>query len=405
MGAGIRKAAAVLGLALASLGAVGCSKTRGAASQGTVFLADDGVHGREPWVTDGTAGGTSMLADICPGRCSSAILPLVPFQGAHWFAARVDEDGTPELWKTDGTKAGTIRVPTRDSARPYENLLWLAPGQETLFYLAGAAGRGLGVWKTTGGAEHQVAETGPRDNACGLVAAGKGLTFAKMGVPHARPFRQQLCMVDPGGAGDVTCSELPAGDEAHLETCQLVPFRGVVYYAGWSSLWKAEGTAATLVKALPEDSRVSELVVLTDRLYFAVRGKDEVLWTSDGTTAGTVPIANVASTARSPHDDFLIHPVAHRGVLYFAAFAPESGTTGQLWRSDGTKAGTAPVIDLHPGLANARILELYDGREALFLVAFDGEHGDELWRTDGTATGTVLVKRLWGDGAAATPRK
>lgn len=32
-----------------------------------VFLADDGVHGREPWITDGTPEGTRLLADLRPG--------------------------------------------------------------------------------------------------------------------------------------------------------------------------------------------------------------------------------------------------------------------------------------------------------------------------------------------------
>src|SRR5690349_12715982 len=31
-----------------------------------LFTADDGAHGREVWVTDGTPGGTSLLKDINP---------------------------------------------------------------------------------------------------------------------------------------------------------------------------------------------------------------------------------------------------------------------------------------------------------------------------------------------------
>jgi ELWxxDGT repeat protein len=32
-----------------------------------VFAADDGVHGTEPWITDGTAAGTVMLVELVPG--------------------------------------------------------------------------------------------------------------------------------------------------------------------------------------------------------------------------------------------------------------------------------------------------------------------------------------------------
>jgi large repetitive protein len=36
-----------------------------------LFAADDGVQGLEPWVTDGTAAGTRLLADLAPGEDAS----------------------------------------------------------------------------------------------------------------------------------------------------------------------------------------------------------------------------------------------------------------------------------------------------------------------------------------------
>ncbi|OIR20220.1 MAG: hypothetical protein BEU01_01855 [Marine Group III euryarchaeote CG-Epi4] len=79
------------------------------------FIANDGEHGSEPWMTDGTANGTRMLKDIreedsngnnygstyCYYHC------FFEFGDKLWFNA---DDGTHgrELWYTDGTEAGTL---------------------------------------------------------------------------------------------------------------------------------------------------------------------------------------------------------------------------------------------------------------------------------------------------------
>ncbi len=41
-------------------------------ARGQLYLSgSDDQHGKEPWVTDGTAAGTRRLADLCPGTCPS----------------------------------------------------------------------------------------------------------------------------------------------------------------------------------------------------------------------------------------------------------------------------------------------------------------------------------------------
>jgi ELWxxDGT repeat protein len=77
-----------------------------------VFSADDGVHGRELWVTDGTVAGTELLADINPGGRYSGSDPRdIAAHGngkATFFATG---PAGQELWVTDGTAAGTTRIP------------------------------------------------------------------------------------------------------------------------------------------------------------------------------------------------------------------------------------------------------------------------------------------------------
>jgi ELWxxDGT repeat protein len=100
------------------------------------FVADDGVHGGELWVSDGTLAGTHLVQDINPlitcdslgsnpgsgsHPCGSKPEHLANVNGTLYFAAN---DGTHghELWRSDGTPEGTVLVkdimPGSSSADP-----------------------------------------------------------------------------------------------------------------------------------------------------------------------------------------------------------------------------------------------------------------------------------------------
>jgi ELWxxDGT repeat protein len=72
------------------------------------FFADDGVHGEELWKTNGTTAGTVMVQDINPGASGSAyIIPYyTEMNGKFYFNATDGVNGT-EPWESDGTAAGT----------------------------------------------------------------------------------------------------------------------------------------------------------------------------------------------------------------------------------------------------------------------------------------------------------
>ena len=76
-------------------------------------------------------------------------------------------------------------------------------------------------------------------------------------------------------------------------------------------------------------------------------------------------------------------------LLYFTATDAEHGL--ELWKTDGTPAGTVLVRDIRPGIASAEITNLVFQDGAVFFMANDGKSGPEPWISDGTADGTFPI--------------
>jgi ELWxxDGT repeat protein len=83
--------------------------------------------------------------------------------------------------------------------------------------------------------------------------------------------------------------------------------------------------------------------------------------------------------------------------VFFTATDPVNGM--QLWKSNGTAAGTTlvKVIASAKGGSGSFSLGLGVLKSTLFFTANDGVHGLELWQTDGTAAGTRLTKDICPD--------
>src|SRR5262249_39199207 len=116
------------------------------------------------------------------------------------------------------------------------------------------------------------------------------------------------------------------------------------------------------------------------------------LWKSDGTTAGSMIVKTFAPGGFEPGPGGLTEM---NGILYFGAEGNSAGD--ELWRSDGTLAGTVMVKDINPTGGNGTGSfpdELTNAGGTLFFSADDGSHGKELWKSDGTAAGTVMIKDI-----------
>jgi ELWxxDGT repeat protein len=65
------------------------------------FGADDGVHGKELWVSDGTESGTASVQDLFPGPRGSDPQGFAFVGGTLFFTAAGPGIGR-ELWRLDG---------------------------------------------------------------------------------------------------------------------------------------------------------------------------------------------------------------------------------------------------------------------------------------------------------------
>jgi large repetitive protein len=77
-------------------------------------------------------------------------------------------------------------------------------------------------------------------------------------------------------------------------------------------------------------------------------------------------------------------------MVYFNA---ADASDVELWKSDGTTAGTVKVKDILPGEIGSQPQLLTMSGSTLFSVANDGVHGSELWKSDGTwKTSNIFIK-------------
>ncbi|MDA8745961.1 Ig-like domain-containing protein, partial [Rubripirellula amarantea] len=113
------------------------------------------------------------------------------------------------------------------------------------------------------------------------------------------------------------------------------------------------------------------------------------VWKTDGTAAGTMLVHDINPGFANSDPSGL---VAVGNTLYFRA---NDGTNGsELWSTDGTSVGTTMVTDIRTGSPGSYPIELANVDGTLFFNAFNGTDGRELWKSDGTAVGTTLVSDI-----------
>lgn len=373
------------------------------------FTAEDGFHGREWWITDGTPEGTQLFADLLGlGSASPAEMHMA---GDLLFFSASGDGVARELWISDGTPEGT-RVVT--DALIDLNPQSLTPIGDRVFFGGWDQAHGRELWISDGtpNGTHLLRDLEIASNqAPRYLTAFEGQLFFEAG------GRLHISDGTPIGTHDV---ESASSIYAPMLNGPPFAFNGVLYFDG-GKLYRTDGTK-------PGTYQVGDVVCsggfaeLAGHLFFCSgSGSHRELWRTDGTDQGTVHIKDVPNmtlemlafdgglfffddqglwrsdgtgigTARLAFCEAGQGMVAYEGKVYFSAASVDNGT--ELWVSDGTTQGTEMLADLVPGTGSSSpvILGVHDGR-----LLFSGRHPDlgvELWSTDGTAGNTSVLKDI-----------
>ncbi len=380
-----------------------CEFAQDATAAGDVvfFVASTPATGYELWVTDGSEAGTHLVEEVDPGTGNgviiTAMLPIGP--GEIVFAGERPDVGR-ELFVADTTSVSLYAdvLPGPFSSRP---LPFSTVGSSFVFSTDPSGGpRELYASNGTPGQFDALL------NVEGFIPSfslnGSTLIFAADTTSEG----EQLYSTDgtalgTGVVADITPEPTQSSLPSRLVQAGDLGFFFATAPATGRELYVTDGTTAgtQLVADLVPgpDSSVraeSKLVATGDKVVFMVDATPLAApYVSDGTAAGTFPLA-------TPSADTLISDIdVLDDVAYF--FHADAAFGRQLWKSDGTIAGTGMVADISPGVNGVSAGEIVAVGDRIYFTPIVGGVGVEPWVTDGTAVGTMLLMDI-GSGIASS---
>jgi trimeric autotransporter adhesin len=380
------------------------------------FSANDGTHGDELWRTNGT--NSALVKDINTGISGANDSYPQSFTALGDYLYFRADDGTHgwELWRTNGTAGGTTLVKdineTGTGGVNPSNPYFLTAFRNYLYFKADDGTHGEELWRTDGTTTSLVTDinlngTGVTDGSYpdGFTALGGYLYFSAYEATNGR----ELWRTDGTPSGTTMVKNINTGSSGADDSSpyDLTALGDYLYFQATDAthgteLWRTNGTAegTTLVQDIYEggtygadSSNPYNLTALGGYIYFSAIGatNGRELWRTNGSTTTLVKDINTTIGSGGDESSSPSYLTVLGDYLYFRA---DDGTHGwELWRTDGTEAGTTMVEDINTngigGLDASYPFSLTALGDYLYFNATDGTHGIELWRTDGAATERV----------------
>jgi ELWxxDGT repeat protein len=355
---------------------------------GTALLAGEDAQGRGLFSMNLGTGATTRLANMQSGVSDRG----VRLAGLQFYIQ--DQD----LWRTDGTVAGTFRLADGNPFRGVEGPLTVI-GDQVLF-VNNSETEGSELWTSDGTltGTQMLHEIVPGIGGYARLLASTNTHAFYLAEMEPGPDPVRLWVTDGTTAGSRiiplnggTDYELPlhtvqqgmvAGNRVYFAITHLDPAAGF-----YLRLFSTDLTGSILIDAGPAGPGVP----LGNSYLFASHSDPSGVepWISDGTMAGTIRLADIAlsgQTNSSAPEDFTLLGDA-------ALFEADDGDSGrELWRTDGTADGTWRIKDIVPGRESSSLSGMRTVGEFTYFVARStagvSDGPGRLWRTDGTEAGT-----------------
>tara|TARA_B100000676_G_scaffold118885_1_gene118411 strand:+ start:149 stop:2371 length:2223 start_codon:yes stop_codon:yes gene_type:complete len=326
---------------------------------------DDDSHppnGEELWISDGTPGGTFMLANIVPEdeswQYEGVTYCCGDFQGSAprdlilkgsnlWFTAESNEYGREVYrYSLSGLGGGLFLVKDLKTGVEGSNPLYLTSASGGVFLSADGGSVGQELYYSQGDAfsTRLVKDIWPGANNSSspsmLTKLGQSLIFSADDGVHGR----ELWISDNTESGTFMIKDINTNGSSN---------------PNWFTVM--DGTLFFMA-------------------YTEENGRE--LWRSDGTPAGTYLVRDINPGSNSSfvwtpdffHQELLL---VHNGALYF--IADDGGEFGaELWRTNGTESGTELVVDINPGKNSSWPNRFISVGEKLYFTSWSQERGRQL---------------------------
>jgi len=350
------------------------------------FAGDDGIHGWELWRSDGTIAGTYMVIDLREEECTTSDLS----------GETTCENGGSLVVHCWNSQACHYPEIVAGNNKIFFTGFDGEPGTESAANLQVSDGTAAGThtvrhqWFNWG--SDYGGENGWRE---GYAGASQLLILPSNGFNPDRVIYSVLEVI--GGSGD--SSHPPSGEE----------------------LWISDGTnqgTIMLANLVPEDetwiydgveyccgdfqgSAPRDLIMKGNNLWFTAEtdnyGRELYRYGLSALSGGLFLIKDINSGEEGSNPLYL---TSGSNGAYLSA---DNGSTGQeLFFSQGDAFTTRLVKDIWPGTNNSsEPMNLIKFGQKIIFTADDGQNGRELWISDSTESGTFMIKDINTNGSSS----